>query len=66
MANAGVGDMNVTQEEVSKLTRAMKNDQFRSHMDEYCKEISDPAHRKEYLDYLAQLEAKGEMPDGHQ
>jgi dynein assembly factor 2 len=66
MANAGVGDMNVTQEEVSKLTRAMKNDQFRSHMDEYCKEISDPAHRKEYLDYLAQLEAKGEMPDGQQ
>lgn len=55
---------NITQEEVSKLTRAMKDKQFQSHMDEYCKEISDPAHRKEYLQYLDQLEAKGEMPEG--
>lgn len=56
----------VTQEEVSKLTKAMKDEQFKSHMDEYVKEISDPAHKKEYLDYLAQLEAKGEMPEGQQ
>lgn len=54
----------ITQEEVSKLTRAMKDKQFQSHMDEYCKEISDRAHRKEYLQYLDQLEAKGEMPEG--
>lgn len=54
----------VTAEEVSKLTRAMKDKQFQSHMDEYSREISDPAHRKEYLQYLDQLEAKGEMPDG--
>lgn len=56
----------VSQEEVSKLTRAMKDPQFQSHMDDYCKEISDPAHRKEYLQYLDQLEAKGEMPEGQQ
>jgi hypothetical protein len=55
---------NITQEEVSKLTRAMKDKQFQSHMDEYCKEISDPAHRREYLQYLDQLEDKGEMPEG--
>lgn len=55
---------NVTAEEVSKLTKAMKDKQFQSYMDEYSKEISDPAHRKEYLQYLDQLEAKGEMPDG--
>jgi len=54
----------ITQEEVSKLTRAMKDTQFQSHMDDYCKEISDPAHRKEYLQYLDQLEAKGEIPEG--
>lgn len=28
--------------------------------------MSDPAHRQEYLDYLAQIEAKGEMPEGQQ
>lgn len=55
---------NITQEEVSKLTRAMKDKEFQSHMDEYCREISDPAHRREYLQYLDQLEMKGEMPEG--
>mmetsp|Transcript_51343 Transcript_51343/g.94885 ORF Transcript_51343/g.94885 Transcript_51343/m.94885 type:complete len:792 (+) Transcript_51343:75-2450(+) len=65
MQPTGSVDMKgVTQEEVSKLTKAMKDQQFRDHMDEYVKEISDPAHRKEYLDYLDQIEAKGEMPDG--
>mmetsp|Transcript_2169 Transcript_2169/g.5514 ORF Transcript_2169/g.5514 Transcript_2169/m.5514 type:complete len:803 (+) Transcript_2169:74-2482(+) len=65
MQPTGSVDMKgVTQEEVSKLTKAMKDQQFRDHMDEYVKEISDPAHRKEYLDYLDQIEAKGEVPDG--
>jgi dynein assembly factor 2 len=53
-----------SQEEVSKLTRAMKDKTFHNHLDDYCKEISDPKHRREYLQYLDQLEAKGEMPDG--
>eukprot|EP00930_Biecheleria_cincta_P084146 TRINITY_DN7363_c0_g1_i1.p1 TRINITY_DN7363_c0_g1~~TRINITY_DN7363_c0_g1_i1.p1 ORF type:complete len:850 (+),score=186.16 TRINITY_DN7363_c0_g1_i1:40-2589(+) len=63
------GDSNmkgITQEEVSKLTKAMKQKEFRDHIDEYTREISDPAHRQEYLDYLAQVEAKGEMPEGQQ
>eukprot|EP00442_Polarella_glacialis_P018154 CAMPEP_0115090828 /NCGR_PEP_ID=MMETSP0227-20121206/25696_1 /TAXON_ID=89957 /ORGANISM="Polarella glacialis, Strain CCMP 1383" /LENGTH=836 /DNA_ID=CAMNT_0002482117 /DNA_START=47 /DNA_END=2557 /DNA_ORIENTATION=- len=54
----------ITQDEVSRLTKAMKQQQFRDHIDEYTREISDPANRKEYLTYLDQLEAKGEMPDG--
>merc|ERR1719382_2059231 len=61
------GDLKgVTHEEISKLTKAMKDGEFRSHMDEYCREVSDPANRKEYIQYLEQLEAKGEMPDGQQ
>jgi len=64
MEPAGAMKNDLTQEDVTKLTRAMKDKQFQSHMDEYCKEISDPAHRKEYLQYLDQLEAKGEMPEG--
>jgi hypothetical protein len=30
----------------------------------YVKEISDPNNRAEYDQYLEQLEAKGELPDG--
>jgi len=56
----------VTQEDVSRLTRAMKTKEFQGHMDEYCREISDPAHRGEYLQYLDQLEARKEMPEGQQ
>lgn len=56
----------ITQEEVSRLTKAMKDDKFREYMTEYTREASDPKHRKEYMDYLAQLEAKGEMPEGQQ
>eukprot|EP00929_Paragymnodinium_shiwhaense_P064178 TRINITY_DN32119_c0_g1_i1.p1 TRINITY_DN32119_c0_g1~~TRINITY_DN32119_c0_g1_i1.p1 ORF type:complete len:878 (+),score=279.67 TRINITY_DN32119_c0_g1_i1:102-2735(+) len=54
----------ITAEEVSRLNKAMKDSKFRDYMDEYCKETSDPKHRKEYLQYLDQLEAKGEMPEG--
>eukprot|EP00435_Cladocopium_sp_Y103_P049353 s910_g14.t2 len=61
------GDMKgITQDEISKLQKAMKQKQFRDHIDEYTREVSDPAHRQEYLDYLAQIEAKGEMPEGQQ
>mmetsp|Transcript_38861 Transcript_38861/g.91470 ORF Transcript_38861/g.91470 Transcript_38861/m.91470 type:complete len:811 (-) Transcript_38861:86-2518(-) len=64
MQRGGVDMKGVTQDDLSKLTKAMKDQQFRDHMDEYVKEISDPAHRKEYLEYLDQIEAKGEVPDG--
>jgi len=61
------GDMTgITQDEVSKLQKAMKQKEFRDHIEEYTREVSDPAHRQEYLDYLAQIEAKGEMPEGQQ
>eukprot|EP00927_Polykrikos_kofoidii_P085470 TRINITY_DN9307_c0_g1_i1.p1 TRINITY_DN9307_c0_g1~~TRINITY_DN9307_c0_g1_i1.p1 ORF type:complete len:883 (+),score=183.73 TRINITY_DN9307_c0_g1_i1:77-2725(+) len=64
MESRTMNKMDISQEEVSKLTKAMKDDKFRGYMDEYCKETSDPKNRKEYLQYLDQLEAKGEMPDG--
>ncbi|CAJ1331557.1 unnamed protein product [Effrenium voratum] len=52
------GDMKgITQDEISKLQKAMKQKEFRDHIDEYTREVSDPAHRQEYLDYLAQIEA---------
>lgn len=56
----------VTQDDVSKLTKAMKDKPFQDLMEEYTKEISDPTHRREYLEYLDQMEAKGEIPEGQQ
>merc|ERR1719414_489183 len=66
MPGMSPGMKDITQEEVSRLTKAMKSQEFRGHMDEYCKEVSDPRNRKEYLQYLDQLEAKGEVPEGQQ
>mmetsp|Transcript_19718 Transcript_19718/g.47857 ORF Transcript_19718/g.47857 Transcript_19718/m.47857 type:complete len:815 (+) Transcript_19718:47-2491(+) len=56
----------VTQEEMSKLGKAMKDPKFRDHIQEYLDEVSDPAHRGEYEQYLEQLEAKGELPKGQE
>ncbi|KAF4659604.1 PIH1 domain containing [Perkinsus chesapeaki] len=54
----------ITHEEVSQLTRAMKKPEFREHFEEYINEISDPKNKKEYEQYLKQLEDAGEMPKG--
>ena len=42
----------------------MKTKEFGNLMQEYLNEISDPGNRGEYDEYLNQLEAKGELPDG--
>jgi hypothetical protein len=54
----------VTHGEVARMTRAMKDSKFRDMFQDYVSEISDPTHRSEYLTYLAQLEEKGELPEG--
>ncbi|KAF4736084.1 PIH1 domain containing, partial [Perkinsus olseni] len=54
----------ITHEEVSQLTRAMKRPEFKEHFQEYIDEISDPKNKKEYEQYLKQLEDAGEMPKG--
>ncbi|OLQ09359.1 Ankyrin-1 [Symbiodinium microadriaticum] len=54
--------------DMTGITQAMKQKEFRDHIEEpgprtvltspdtYTREVSDPAHRQEYLDYLAQIE----------
>ncbi|EEQ97526.1 conserved hypothetical protein [Perkinsus marinus ATCC 50983] len=54
----------ITHEEVSQITRAMKRPEFQEHFKEYIDEISDPKNKKEYEQYLKQLEDAGEMPKG--
>ncbi|GMF36531.1 unnamed protein product [Phytophthora fragariaefolia] len=53
---------NVTQEEQHKFLSAMKDPEFRSLLNEYMQEISDPHNRAETEQYLAQLESEQKVP----
>ncbi|CAD7970826.1 unnamed protein product [Amoebophrya sp. A120] len=54
----------LTTDDVSRINKAMKTEQFGNLMQDYLDEISDPKNRDEYDQYMEQLEEKGEMPDG--
>lgn len=57
-------DMKITQEEEHKFKTAFKDPKFRTLMDDYMEEISDPKHRAEQNAYIKQLEADGKTPEG--
>jgi len=57
-------DMKITGEEEQKFKTAFKDPKFRTLMDDYMEEISDPKHRDEQNAYIKQLEADGKTPDG--
>jgi hypothetical protein len=42
----------------------MGDDKFKSMMNDYVDEISDPKHRPELDQYLRELEERGELPPG--
>lgn len=52
----------MTREEQTKLLSAMKDPDFRALLNEYMHEISDPCHREETEQYLAQLERDAKVP----
>ncbi|CAD7922159.1 unnamed protein product [Amoebophrya sp. A25] len=54
----------LTTDDVSRINKAMKTEQFGSLMQDYLQEISDPNNRAEYDQYMEQLESKGELPEG--
>ncbi|KAH7491782.1 Protein kintoun [Phytophthora ramorum] len=56
----------VTQEEQHKFLSAMKDAEFRSLLNEYMQEISDPRNRAETEQYLAQLENEQKVPTDKQ
>ena len=56
MASSKFGDLNVTEEELERLSKALKNEEFRKLFAEYADEISDPENRKRYEEEIAQLE----------
>ena len=52
----------MTNEEIKSFTKAMEKEEFRDLLNEYMDEISDPANKGEYEEYLKQLENNGELP----
>jgi dynein assembly factor 2 len=54
-------EMDMTPAEIERLGNCMKDPKFMELFQEYADEISDPRHRKEYDDYLKQLEAEGDV-----
>jgi dynein assembly factor 2 len=55
-------DLDLTEEEQNKFTKAFQDKEFRKMMAEYVDEISDPKHRAEQDAYIREMEAKGETP----
>lgn len=56
------GPANVTPQEQQKFLSAMKDPEFRSLLNEYMQEISDPRNRAETEQYLSQLENEQKVP----
>jgi len=64
--NSNLTDAKVSKEEAARLTQSMQNEQFQGLFLQYIDEISNPKHRAENEEYLAQLEEKNEVPQGKQ
>lgn len=55
--------LDMSQDEQKKFLSAMQNPEFRSLLNEYMAEISDPANRTETEQYLSQLENEQKVPE---
>jgi dynein assembly factor 2, axonemal len=49
-------DLNITRDEFSRITEALKKEEFRKMFIDYCQEMNDPENRKLYEAELTQLE----------
>lgn len=54
--NGDAKDLNMTEDETKKFTKAFGDPEFRKMMAEYVDEISDPKHREEQEAYIRQME----------
>ena len=52
----------MSHQELKTFTKAMEMPEFRSILNDYVKEISNPDNLKETEQYLRQLEEQGELP----
>jgi len=56
--------MDMSKQELNAITSAMERDEFKTILNDYVKEISDPKNQAEYETYLRQLEEAGDLPVG--
>ena len=56
--------MDVSAQELKTFTKAMEHGEFRSLLNDYVDEISDPKHAPEMKQYLREMEEKGDLPAG--
>lgn len=49
-------ELNITTDELNRLSKAMKDEKFRELLHEYAQEISNPENKKKYEEELTQLE----------
>lgn len=54
----GLEDLDITNEELGRLTKAFKNEEFKKLFAEYYEEVNDPANRRIFEAELTQLEAE--------
>lgn len=50
--------IDITKEEFSRISDALKNEEFRKLFFEYCEELQDPTNRKRYEEEIIQFEAE--------
>lgn len=56
--NVGLENIDITNEELQRFSKAFKNEEFKKLFADYCKEISDPDNKRLYESELTQLEAE--------
>lgn len=54
-------ELNVTTDEINRLSKAMKDEKFRELLHEYAQEISNPENKKKYEEEITQLEQERGM-----
>ena len=57
----GLEGLDISPDEIKRLTNALKDEKFREMFVDYAKEISDPENRKRYEEEIAQLEKERGM-----
>ena len=56
--------MDMNKDELRTFAKAMEANEFKSMLNDYVDEISDPKHRPELDQYLNELTERGELPPG--
>lgn len=56
------GKVDITKDEFKTIAKNLKNEEFQELLGDYMLEVSDPANKDEYDQYLQQMKKEGELP----